>query len=170
MMIGFSQRIQTVSEGLVPGVDLFQHQIDVSAIRISEREHPMMFRLLESSSNATVEPFTTQATNFFDALFGRRLQPGDPLEDHYDFLPGMNMLRLLLYIRNDLVLEGDECFTIRLFPVDVAGHHELFSCDEDDVRADNYFCEHTICIEDDDGRCYNFERKFITAHSVVNLL
>ena len=156
MVIGFSQQIQTVSEGQVPNVDFFQPQIDVSTRRISEREHPMTFRYLESSSNATVKPIT-QTTNFVDALFGSRQQPDGSIEISYDLLAGRNMLREPLFtsIRNDFVPEEDECFTIRLFPVDVPGHHELFSCNEDDVRADNYFCEHTICIEDDDSRCYN---------------
>ena len=42
--------------------------------------------------------------------------------------------------------------SIRIFPVDIPGRRELFTCNEDVVGADNYFCEHTICIEDADGR------------------
>ena len=37
-----------------------------------------------------------------------------------------------------------------LFPVDVAGRRELFTCNEDGVDADNYFCE----LEDDDGESF----------------
>ena len=36
MVIGFTQRIRTVSEGAVPGVDLFQLQINVSSMRPAE--------------------------------------------------------------------------------------------------------------------------------------
>ena len=59
---------------------------------------------------------------------------------------------LTAFIRDDLRPENEECFTIRILPVDVLGRRELFSCNDDDSGADNYFCEHTICIEDDDGR------------------
>ena len=55
MVIGFTQRIRTVSEGAVPGVDFFQLQINVSSMRPAERRHPMLFHLLESGTNATVE-------------------------------------------------------------------------------------------------------------------
>ena len=37
-------------------------------------------------------------------------------------------------------------------PVDVPGRRELFTCNEDDSGAINYFCQTEICIEDDDGR------------------
>ncbi|CAI8008868.1 hypothetical protein GBAR_LOCUS6037, partial [Geodia barretti] len=52
MIIGFTDRIKTVSEGEVPGVDLFRVEVNVASQRTAEREHPMVFRLLESVSNA----------------------------------------------------------------------------------------------------------------------
>ena len=156
MIIGFTERIQTVSEGHKGAVDLFPLQINVSSLRTSEREHPMLFRLLECCTNATVETLVP-ASNVFDATFGHREHPSDPIEDIKDLPLGERTISspLLTLIRNDLIPEEIECYTIRIFPVDVPGRRELFTCYEDNAGADSYFCEHTICIEDDDdGKCY----------------
>ena len=151
MVIGFTQRIRTVSEGAVPGVDLFQLQIIVSSLRSAERVHPMVFRILETSTNTTVETLTP-ASNIFDAAFGLRANLNDPIEESTDLFPGERTISLLTAIRNDLIPEEIECYTIRIFPVDVPGRHDVFTCTEDSEGADSYFCEHTICIEDDDGK------------------
>ena len=155
MIIGFTERIQTVSEGHKGAVDLFPLQINVSSLRTSEREHPMLFRLLECCTNATVETLVP-ASNVFDATFGHREHPSDPIEDIRDLPLGERTISspLLTLIRNDLIPEEIECYTIRIFPVDVPGRRKLFTCNEDNAGADSYFCEHTICIEDDDGKCY----------------
>ena len=58
----------------------------------------------------------------------------------------------IAFIRDDRRPEDRECFTIRIFIVDVPGRRELFTCNEDDSGADNYFCQTEICIEDDDGK------------------
>ena len=58
MIIGFTERIRTVSEGHGGVFDLFQLQINVSSLRTSERWHPIVFLILESSNNATVETLT----------------------------------------------------------------------------------------------------------------
>ena len=144
MIIGFTERIRTV----------FQ-QINVSSLRTSERVHPMLFLILESSNNATVETHTPSSI-IYDATFGRRGNLDDPIEDTLDLLPGQRTFfhRPLTVIRNDFIPEEKECFTIRIFPVGIPGRRELFTCNEDNAGADSYFCEHTICIEDDDGKCY----------------
>ena len=59
---------------------------------------------------------------------------------------------LTTFIRDDRRPEDEECFTISIVPVDVLGRRELFACNEDDSGEGNYFCQHTICIMDDDGR------------------
>ena len=155
MIIGFTERIRTVSEGHYGVVDIFQLQINVSSLRTSEREHPVVFRILESSTNATVET-RTPSSIIYDATFGQRGNLDDPIELVLDLLPGQrSFFQLpLTDIRNDLIPEEKECFTIGIFPIDVPGRRELFACNEDSVGADSYFCEHTICIEDDDGKCY----------------
>ena len=154
MAIGFTQRIRTVSKGAVPGVDFFQLQINVSSLRPAETRHPMEFHIMESRTNATVETLTA-ASNVFDAAFGHRDKPNDHLHEHRDLPLGERTVSpLQIAIRNDLISEETECFTIGIFPVDVPGRKELFTCYEDSAGADSYFCDHTICIEDDDGRCF----------------
>ena len=69
-------------------------------------------------------------------------------------VPSLHRASTDALIRNDIIPEEIECYTIRIFPVDVPGRCELFTCNEDNAGADSYFCEHTICIEDDDGKCY----------------
>ena len=95
------------------------------------------------------------SSSIYDATFGRRVNLDDPIEGTRDLLLGERTVSpLLTVIRNDFIPEEIECYTIRIFPVDVAGRHELFTCNEDNAGADSYFCVHTICIEDDDGKCY----------------
>ena len=155
MIIGFTERIRIVSEGQVRGVELFQLVINVTSARTAEREHPMVFRLQKCITNATVKTLIASSP-VFDAIFGLRANPDDPIEETRDLDPGSRTVSptLITTIRNDLILEDTECYTIRIFPVDVPGRHELFTCNEDEVGADNYFCEHTICIEDDDGEFF----------------
>ena len=150
MLIGFTERIRTVSEGQEGSVDYFALLFTVSSLRSAEREHPMDFRLLESSTNATVETFTP-ASIIYDATFGQRGNLNDPIRESRDLLPGERTISppLQTDIRNDLIPEEIECYTIRIVPVDVPGRHELFTCYEDNAGADSYFCEHTICIKDD---------------------
>ena len=155
MIIGFTTRVRIVSEGQLRGVDLFQLVINVTSTRTAEREHPMRFLLLESVTNATIDTLLPSSPAF-DAAFGLRANPDDPIQESRDLVPGLLTLDppLQTTIRNDLVPEEMECFTLRLFPIDVPGRRELFKCNEDGVGADNFFCEHTICIEDDDGEFF----------------
>ena len=160
MIIGFTERIQTVSEGDIPGVDVFQLQINVASLRTSESEHRMEFRLQESRATATVETLIPSSAGF-DATFGLRDWPDGPIYDTRYLAPGLlTVPPLQIVIRNDVIPEDRECFTISIFPVDVPGRRELFTCNEDFMVADcnevgigtvDYLCEHTICIEDDDG-------------------
>ena len=150
MIIGFTERRQTVSEDEVPeGDDTVRLQVNVATLRISEREHQMIFRVLESISTAIVEPLTP-ANQDFDALFGFRDNTDDPITGEFSLFPGeMSVSPLSIFIINDFVPEDDECFTIRILAADIPGRRELFSCGEHD---NNYHCEHTICIVDDDGK------------------
>ena len=155
MVIGFTQRMRTVSEGDVPvGGDILTIDIDVATLRPSEREHPMIFRVQLSASTAIVE--TGYSTNpLFDVIFGTRDTPDNPIQEEFniEYLE-TNIPPLTAQIRDDLRPEDEECFIMRIFPVDVPGRKELFDCYEDYYNSDatSYFCETTICIEDDDGR------------------
>ena len=180
MVIGFTQKIQTVCECDDPTLELLPINIEVAATTTAERDHPMIFRL-QSGGTATVEPIGSDENLFFDALFGTRAQPGAPIQE--EFLAVIQSLPT--DIRNDLRPEEEECFTIRIFPVDVPGRRELFSCNEDEDEDGssgsgsgeaNYFCATTICIEDDDGRvltCMLVQKLFfyiIQCHLRLHLL
>ena len=72
----------------------------------------MGFRLLESSTNATVETLTA-ASNMFDATFGFRANLDGPIDEYRDLLPGERTISplLLTVIGNDFVPEEIECYT-----------------------------------------------------------
>ena len=153
MVIGFTEERQYVSENQVPGVDEFLVYIDLATLRVSEREHRMLFRLLASGA-AYVVSFASFSATDFDARYGG--VEGDPIEE-MDFLdPGEDMIRpRRIAIVNDFIIENEECFTIQISPINIPGIRELFICDFVDISTSpptNYYCEHTICIEDNDGK------------------
>ena len=151
MIIGFSERRSTVSEGNAE--EHFRVPIGIATLRTAEREHPMNIRLQVSSSTAIVEPIGAVVNQLFDATFGTRDNIHDPIEELFvlealdDAVPS-----IITFIRDDLRPEDEDCFTLRVLPVDVSGRRELFTCNEDDSGAINYFCQTEICIKDDDGR------------------
>ena len=154
MVIGFTQRVQTVCEDeALPGEDFFHIEIGVATLRTAEREHPMVFRL-QSGGTAIVEPRGSLENPLLDAVFGTRYSSYSeaPIQEEF-YLERLVAIipPLPVDIRNDLKPEDEECFTIRIFPVDVPGRRELFDCSEDEDGATNFFCETTICICDDDG-------------------
>ena len=159
MVIGFTERRRTVSEGLFPDSDEFQLEIDVATFRVSEREHRMLYRVL-SSGTATVVSFAFFDNLDFDARFG--VVQADPIEQRDQLLPGRNFTGpLRTGIRNDFVPEYYvECYSIQISPIDIPDLRELFTCDFVDTSSTpprNFFCEHTICIEDDDGKLHTRE-------------
>ena len=170
MIFGFNIRRQTVKENAQPGEDIFLLPIPLDTLRTAEREHPMIFRLQEASSSAIVEPIGDVVNPLYDVIFGTRNNIGDPIEEFFilDALEA-TIPSLTTFIRNDLRPEDEECFTIRVFPVDVPGRRELFTCNEDDSGEDNYFCQHTICIEDDDGRFAKFTNINIANSTFCNV-
>ena len=161
MVIGFTERRRTVSESLVPGVDEFTFQIDVATLRVSEREYGMLYRLL-SSSTADVVSFAFFYDLDFDARFG--VAKADPIEQRDQLLPGRDsIIPLQTAIRNDFVPEDEECYSIQISPIDIPGLKELFTCDFVDtsvIPPSSFFCQHTICIEDNDS-------KLTTCESIV---
>ena len=145
MVIGFTERRRTVSESDVPVADSLQLLINVSTLRVSEREYRMLYRVL-SSGTATVVSFNMVD---FDARFG-----AIETEQLDVLLPGSDFISpLSVQIINDIVPEDEECFSIRISPINIPGLRELFMCDfVDNTIPLSIFCEHTICIEDDDGK------------------
>lgn len=164
MVIGFRDRNQTVSESdSGSGSDLFQLEIVVECLRKSEREYQVLFNLqlegctfpLPESNIATVEAITLQFSSVYDALFGSRDNPGDPIQDERILrVGGFFLSPLTTLIRNDFLPEETECFSILITSPDVPGFRTNFECNTDESGATDFYCLHTICIEDDDGRLY----------------
>ena len=161
MIIGFTERQRTVSEGIVPeGDDEFRLTYDVAALRTSERDHLMTFRLLESSSTATVntrqELGDVDVLRNNDAVFGDQREENKTIEVSLLLPLGKTTLLqdLPTFIRADIKAEYDECYSIQIFADDVPGVRQLFTCNSE-ANATNYFCEHEICITDDDGKVYH---------------
>ena len=155
MVIGFTQRSLTVCEDeALPGEEFIPIDIGVATLRTAEREHPMVFRL-QSGETAIVEPGGSLENPLLDAVFGTR-DPSDseaPIQEEFDLERLVAVIPSLpADIRDDKRPEDEECFTIRIFPVDVEGRRELFYCNEDEDGATDFFCETTICICDNDGR------------------
>ena len=160
MIIGFTERRKTVSEGIVSeGIDEFLLTYNVAALRTSERDHLMTFRLLEDISTATVntrqELENIDVLRNNDAIFGEQREENDPIEVSLSLPLGRTTLPqdLPTFIRGDFHVENDECYTVRVFADDVPGVRQLFTCNAE-ADATNYFCEHEICIIDDDGKVY----------------
>ena len=168
MIIGFTTRSQIVSEGdALEGSDYNRLTIGVATERTSERRHTIVFRHLESRSTAIVESNAVAQLNpLFDALFGN--EDIDPLEERFPLEPGRDVIpSLVTFVRNDFRIEDDECYTIGIFNTGIdsgPGGFELFSCN-DEEDATEYFCDHTICITNDDGSSIlgNFASVYVLA-------
>ena len=162
MIIGFTTRTVCVPENNTePGFDVWYLPIEVATLRTAEREHPMKFRVQEASSSI-VEPIGDVVNQLYDATFGTRNNVGDPIEVFFVLDPLQDTISpLTTFIRDDRRPENEECFTLRVFQVDVPGRRELFTCNEDDSGADNYFCQTEICIIDDDSM-------FLTFNTIAN--
>ena len=118
----------------------------------------MYFRVQEASSSAIVEPIGEVVDQLYDARFGTRDTIRDPIEVFFVLEALQDTISpLTTFIRNDLRPEYEECFTICIIPGDIPGNHVLFSCYDDYYGEDNYFCQHTICIGNDDGRFATFD-------------
>lgn len=155
MVIGFTERSQTVSESDVfPDADSLLLFLSVTTLRVSEREYGIVYRLL-SSGTANVISFDSGEHSDFDAVFDFMMN-----NSIHDFLfPGESEIRPEIRIVNDPLPEEEECFSIQIAPVDIPGLRELFQCDYVDWSTrppTNYSCQHTICIKDDDGIFYHY--------------
>ena len=152
MIIGFTERSRTVSEsGATPGESQYLLGIDMATLRVSEMEHVIIIRHNEQLSTAVVESFVG-VNDFSDALFGARGDSRDPLELVFNLDPGQATLRRVsASIVEDFRIEPEECFTLQLYFYETPGARApLVTCNAGNSST-NFFCEHTVCIEDDDG-------------------
>ena len=146
MVIGFTERSGTVSEAAGLPSQLFRLNIGVSSLRTSEIEHPITFRVREDRSTANVQPFGS--VELSDAFFGS-IQDRDV---RFILGSGIRVIPpLTTFIVDDITVEIDECFTIRMFFTHAPGLREpRVTCNDGDGST-SFFCEHTVCIEDNDG-------------------
>ena len=152
MLIGFTERIQTVSESEAQPEEHISITVDVSTNRISELNYTVYIQYQDIISRAIVEPLSSNDSEY-DALFGERLDSNGQIQELQEIRPGQNSTSIQLWIFNDLIQEEEECFTLRI-QADDPSLRSLPKCNE---NGDSSFCAHTICIIDDDG-----EFKFIS--------
>ena len=148
--LGFAVKTLTVLEG--EEYDLFPVSIALSVEGTSEREHEILFRV-ETDSTATVESVIYVGVDF-DATFGTRYDPEGPLEEVHLLYPGETEIQpLRVTIKNDFLIEEQECFTLRAF-IQEGPDGADFTCNNGPDATD-FFCEITICIEDNDGMLFD---------------
>ena len=157
MIIGFRTDVTTLNETLRV---VF---IDIHSMITSEVEYTIGFRHIpqDAANIATVETDNIIDPIFdldFDARFGDRPNPnnaGDPLETTRILQVGrLEPLRpLFTTIFPDVRPEDDECYTINIFLIDTeTGDGRVnYECNANENNPDDFFCDHTVCILDDDG-------------------
>ena len=121
-------------------------------MRVSEKEVPIVFFSHNNRSTAVVSSLHS-ATLKSNALFGFRDAPGEPVQELYNLDPYQSAIEPRIpTILDDFKVELIECFIIRInFGYIIPGKRQpLATCNEEGT---NFFCEHIICIEDDDGNC-----------------
>ena len=152
MLLGFGERRQTVSEAQAPsGDDRFTIDILITSLRTSEIIHRVGVRSV-IEGQPIIEPSDDIQNPMFDGLFGfRETYTINNLVFVEILNINMTMFPILqVTIRNDNLPEDEECFDLSIFlldPTQGPGSPD-FMCNR---FGDEFLCEHTICIEDDDG-------------------
>ena len=133
--------------------------LDIHSKIISELDYVIGFRLIQGNNptDATVETADLNDTIFndnFDAKFGERTNPNnphDPLEASRILEKGhLEPVRPLeTTIFPDVLPELDECYTINILIID--RYHEKFMCNDNEDDSEDFFCDHTVCIVNNDG-------------------
>lgn len=139
MIVGFHQRSRTIVESDVVLT------LDVHSLRFSELDYKVQFYLQQRSSSST---FKTH--NQFDVQFVNGDNPSNPSKFSSKLLNGSLDLAVLpqVQVQNDSFIEPEDCYTITISSPD---NVEPFTCNIDGDNSTDFFCLHTICIEDDDG-------------------
>ena len=156
MVIGFSQRSQTVSESQAPpSSDRFMIPLDVRAMIISEKEFRVNFILLSAGNTEVQAPNLVLKSP--DALFGIRQSETAEITDSRT----LKVLGTIVgtptpldaTIIDDFRPEGEESFTIEIRIPD-SRDRDNFECttDEEVPPPGGFFCRHTIFIVDNDGQ------------------
>ena len=149
MILGFGERRQTVSEAdAPPGEDLFDLDTLITSLRRSEIAYPVGVRSV-IDGQPIIEPLDDIQNLMFDGLFGSREMNINNLV--WTELININtavLPALPVFIRDDNLIEEEECFVLSIFQVNPQGMTENFICN---MAGDEFLCIHKICITDDDG-------------------
>ena len=165
MIIGFSQRRQTVSEADRPFTQdqSFIINIDVRSMIMSEINYNITFETdsnIHVSQKANVGDIQQNNTLDHDALFGEFNTVTSHLQNILDLFSGSTVPNspLTVTIINDFTPEPQECFSISISNVvsDTVRSRDIYKCFNEEEDVDMFFCLHEICIEDDDGLFVDF--------------
>ena len=146
MIIGFRTRITILNE------ILGNFPIEVHSKIKSEVEYTIDFIYREL--NATVVSEAEIGTLNHDARFGRRQPITEDLVTDRILERGRNTSQtpLTTLIVPDVIPEGTECFIINIDirDTDPGEGRDNFECN-DASDAEDFFCDNTVCILDNDG-------------------
>ena len=130
--IGFARKTQTVLE-----VDA-QNIIEIESNVESQRPNLLKVDLLFSKSTAVVKPAGEADANIYELT-------GDAdSELTHTFAAGSRLWNISVYVEEDNLMEGEECFYLRVSPED--SHRHEFVCNKEEEGK--YFCEHKFCIKE----------------------
>ena len=160
MIIGFSQRRQTVSEADRPFIkdQSFSTDVDVMGMITSELNYNITFEASSGNMGQKSSVGDTQQKNMldYDALFGEFSHSTGNLQVTSRMVSGSTVPNspLTVTIINDFTPEPQECFTMSIGIVipDIVRSRDVYKCFDEEEDVDSFFCLHEICIEDDDGQ------------------
>ena len=149
MTIGFTSDFKRVSEAEGVGLDDFSVEVEIKSPIKSEISYDVPVRVQEMR-NATIIPDSERGPLVnYDASFGMRQRM--LIQQENVLVSGQTIITLLPTINSDFNPEdNNECFTLQIDKPDVGGVRAIFECDVE-VDGTQYYCSHTICIDDDDG-------------------
>ena len=151
MTIGFTSNFTRISEarGSLTGEEEFPIELLITSPITSEIEYSVPVRVQEMRNATIIAANELGIISPFDAAFGARRE--GVIQRLTSLVSGQMRITLLPTISNDFNPEDDnKCFTLQIDKPDVGGVRAIFECDAV-VNDTQYYCSHTICIDDDDG-------------------
>lgn len=150
MYIGFPIKNIIVRENRDPTASQFVLPINITSLRKSEIEYRVTVSVAAHTATVTEAPVGS-----WDAIFGIRDADSNILiSEQRLIINETEILNIQAAIRNDIVAENNETFTLRVSATDTGGTRRNFKCyndGEEPVKGD-IFCSLTITILDEDGK------------------
>lgn len=152
MIIGFVKNIQTVPEARDDRFEEYILLIDVHSKITSERSWNFLYRLVDQPSGTNIAVVKSNVVGRpADVLYSNQLSI--PLEQSgFLDIEETDIYPVRATIINDVIPEEEECFTLT-----IARSSEYINlktglqCDD----ASGFYCQHKICIIDNDGKFHN---------------